>query len=96
MALVWSSQTDSETELVLSERITSRANLVDCSFGCCAGPLHVMCPDTLNVPELYLISASIFVTSHACFGENLKSTLWDGLFSIDVPLLKNIVLEDAV
>ena len=61
---------------------------MDPSFGYCACPFYVMCPDTLNVPELYLISVSIFVILHVCFGENLKLTLWEGM-------LKNIVLEDA-
>ena len=38
---------------------------------------------------------SILVTSHACFRENLRLTLGNGMFSIDVHLLKNIALEDA-
>ena len=43
----------------------------------------------------FMSGVSILVTSHACFGENLRLTLWDGMFSIDVRLLKNIALEDA-
>ena len=95
MASIWFSQTDSGREPVLSVRTASRTNLVDPSFGCCAGAFHVMRPDTLNVPELYFIRVSIFVTSHAFFGENVKFTLCDGTFSIDAPLLKKIVPEDA-
>lgn len=37
----------------------------------------------------------ILVILYVCFGENLRLILWNGMFLIDVRLLKNIVLEDV-